>query len=156
MLNNHAASPPLPAQRLALTLHKATALVDRVADAYLRPAHDLTISMFTALVTIEAIGPARQSEIARALDVSRAAVTQRLVELVARELVEVTPDAADQRANCVVVTPTGRRVLGAAWQGLAESDDGLENGVDLERLQSALDTLVANATAYLARREVPA
>lgn len=156
MLNNRAAPPPLPAQRLALTLHKATALVDRVADAYLRPTHDLTISMFSALVTIEAIGPARQSEIARALDVSRAAVTQRLVELVARELVEVTPDAADQRANCVAVTPTGRRVLGAAWRGLAESDDGLENGVDLERLQGALDTLVANATAYLARREVPA
>jgi DNA-binding MarR family transcriptional regulator len=146
----------LPAQRLALTLHRATALVDRVADTYLRPTHDLTISMFAALVTIDAIGPARQSRIAQALDVSRAAVTQRLVELVARGLVEVAPDAADQRANSVAVTKRGRQLLGAAWQGLADSDDGLDDGVDLEALQSALDTLIANAARYLAAREVTA
>ncbi|MET8372378.1 MarR family winged helix-turn-helix transcriptional regulator [Micromonospora profundi] len=146
----------LSAQRLVLTLHRATTLVDRVADAHLRNMHDVTLSMFAALVTIHAIGPARQSKIAQALDVSRAAVTQRLVELVARGLVEVAPDATDQRANRVAVTGKGRELLDAAWKGLAEIDDGIEDGIDLEALQSALDTLVANAARYLAGQEVTA
>jgi DNA-binding MarR family transcriptional regulator len=146
----------LSAQRLALTLHRATTLVDRVADKHLRNMHDVTLSMFAALVTIDAVGPARQSTIARALDVSRAAVTQRLVELVARGLVEVAPDVTDQRANRVAVTRKGRELLDAAWTGLAESDDGLQDGLDLEALQSALDTLVANAARHLAGQEVTA
>lgn len=136
-------------QRLVLSLHRATALVDRVADAYLRPAHGISISMFAALVTIDGLGPARQTEIARALDVSRAAVTQRLHELVKRELVEVTADADDARSNRVAITPRGAALLDAAWRGLAASEDGVEVGIDLVALQSALDTLIANAERAL-------
>ncbi len=136
-------------RQLVLSLHRATALVDRVADAYLRPAHGITVSMFSALVTIDAVGPARQSEIARALDVSRAAVSQRLVELVSRGYAEVTADASDQRAHQVAITPEGRALLADAWRGLAASDDGLEHGVDLPALQRALDTLIVNAARYL-------
>ncbi len=139
-------------QRLALALHRATALVDRVADVYLRSAHGITISMFGALVTIEKLGPARQSEIARGLDVSRAAVTQRLVELVGRGLVTVSPHEGDQRANHVTLTEHGARVLDAAWRGLAASDDGLERGIDLAGLNQALDTLIANASQHLSTR----
>ncbi|MAM53280.1 MarR family winged helix-turn-helix transcriptional regulator [Microbacterium sp. UBA3394] len=137
------------AQHLALTLHRATALVDRVADTYLRPAHGIGISAFAALVTIDALQPARQSEIARGLDISRAAVTQQLGGLTARGLIAIEPDAADSRANRVRLTPAGGRLLAAAWEGLARQDDGVEDGVDLDALQSALDTLIANATRYL-------
>jgi DNA-binding MarR family transcriptional regulator len=143
------------AQRLALALHRATALVDRVADGYLQPAHGMGISMFAALVTIDAVGPASQSEVARALDVSRAAVTQRLTRLVERGLVEVVPDPADSRANVVSITSAGRTLLAEAWDGLARSDDGLERGVDLAALQQALDTLIANAQRYLAPPGTP-
>ena len=138
------------AQPLALTLHRATALVDRVADAYLRPAHGIGISAFAALVTIDAVQPARQSEIARGLDISRAAVTQQLGGLTARGLIAIEPDAADSRAKLVRLTPAGGRLLAAAWEGLASQDNGVEDGVDLHALQSALDTLIANATRYLA------
>lgn len=137
-------------QRLVLSLHRATALVDRVADAYLRPTHGITISMFAALVTIDGLGPARQSEIARSLDVSRAAVSQRLHELVKRGLVQVTGDAGDRRAHRVAITPSGSALLDAAWRGLDASDDGVEVGVDLVGLQDALDTLIANAERALA------
>ena len=137
------------AQHLALTLHRATALVDRVADTYLRPAHGIGISAFAALVTIDALQPARQSEIARGLDISRAAVTQQLGGLSTRGLIAIEPDAADSRANRVRLTPAGGRLLAAAWEGLARQDDGVEDGVDLDALQSALDTLIANATRYL-------
>lgn len=136
-------------QRLALSLHRATALVDRVADGYLRPAHGISISMFAALVTIDGLGPARQSEIAEALDVSRAAVSQRLHELVRRGLVDVTADAGDRRAHRVAITTTGKALLDEAWRGLEASDDGIEAGVDVVALQSALDILVANAERAL-------
>jgi DNA-binding MarR family transcriptional regulator len=148
-------SPPtvedLPSsERLALALHRATALVDRVADAYLRPAHGIGVSVFAALITIDAIGPARQSAIADGLGVSRAAVTQRLADLVERGLVVVADDPTNRRAHLVTLSPAGRRLLNAAWDGLSSSQDGLERGVDLVALQRALDTLIANAEAHLA------
>ena len=105
--------------------------------------------MFAALVTIDAVGPASQSDVARALDVSRAAVTQRLEKLIAQRYVRVVADPADSRANVVSLTAAGRDLLAAAWEGLARSDDGLERGVDLGALQAALDTLIANAGQYL-------
>lgn len=136
---------------LVLALHRATALVDRIADDYLQPAHGISISVFAALVTIDAVGPASQSDVARGLGVSRAAVTQRLRRLVEDGLVEVVSDPANSRANVVSTTPAGRALLAEAWAGLARSDDGLERGVDLGALQQALDTMIANAEEHLAR-----
>ena len=137
-------------RRLALALHKATALVDRVADSYLRPTHDIGISAFAAMVTIDAVGPARQSVVAAALDVSRAAVTQKLVDLVGRGLVEVGPDPGHRGANLVSLTPAGRSLLSEAWEGLARADDGLEDQVDLVALLDQLERLAANAERHLA------
>lgn len=136
-------------QRLALALHRATALVDRVAEVYLRPAHGIGTSAFAALVTIDALEPARQTDLARGLDVSRAAVTQRLADLSARGLVEVHPDPTDARANVVSLSAAGRALLRDAWAGLARQDDGLEAGVDLEVLLAGLDAVIANATRFL-------
>lgn len=141
---------PDAGRQLALSLHRATALVDRVADSYLRPAHGIGISTFAALVTIDAVGPGRQADIARALDVSRAAVTQRLRGLVAQGLVDVIEDPADSRANLARLTGSGQALLAAAWGGLARQDDGLEDGLDVGALQEALDTLIANAERHLA------
>lgn len=152
MLPSNVEEPP-SSERLALALHRATALVDRVADAYLRPAHGIGVSVFAALVTIDAIGPARQSAIADGLGVSRAAVTQRLADLLERGLVVVADDPSNRRAHLVTLSPAGRRLLRAAWSGLARSQDGLERGVDLVALQRALDTLIANAEAHLASTE---
>lgn len=139
----------ITAQRLALTLHRATSLVDRVADEYLRPAHGIGISAFAALVTIDALGPARQSEVAAGLGVSRPAVTQRLADLTARGLVEVVDDPTNRRARLVSLSSSGRTLLSRAWDGLARSQDGIERGVDLVALEAALDRLISNAEAHL-------
>jgi len=148
------ADAPLPSsERLTLALHRATALVDRVADAYLLPAHGISVSAFGALITIDAIGPARQSAIAAGLGVSRAAVTQRLADLTSRGLVEVIGDPSNRRAPLVSLSPAGRQLLADAWDGLSRSQDGLERGVDLIALQRALDRLIANAEDHLAHLE---
>jgi len=139
----------LDSRRIALALHRATVLVDRVADAYLRPAHGIGVSELAALTTIEAIGPAPQAAVAAALDVSRSAVTQRLASLTASGLVEVGRDGRDRRARLVELTPHGRERLAAAWAGLARHDDGIEEGVDLPGLLAALERLAANAERHL-------
>lgn len=128
-------------------------LTDRVADRYLRPTVGISVSMFAALVTIDAIGPTRQSELARRLDVSRSAVTQRLVALVDRGLIVISPDGDDQRAKNVAITDAGRNVLHQAWQGLAESDDGIERGIDVPLLLEQLERFIANAERYLGIKE---
>jgi len=137
-------------RRFALALHRATALVDRVADAHLRPAHGIGVSELAALATIDALEPARQSTVAAALDVSRSAVTQRLASLTRDGLVAVVADPDDRRANVVGLTPAGRALLAAAWESLARHDDGLEEGVDVPALVAALDRVAANAERHLA------
>ncbi|MBC2933812.1 MarR family winged helix-turn-helix transcriptional regulator [Nocardioides sp. zg-1228] len=137
-------------RRFALALHRATALVDRVADAHLRPAHGIGVSELAALASIDALEPARQSALAAALDVSRSAVTQRLASLTRDGLVVVVADPGDRRANSVALTPSGRALLTAAWESLARHDDGLEDGVDVAGLIAALDRVAANAERHLA------
>lgn len=144
---------PYASQRLALALHRATSLVDRVADAHLRSTQGVGIAAFSTLVTIQALAPARQSDIARGLGVSRAAVTQRLAELVDRGWVHVTPDPVDSRAHAVSLTDAGATLIAQAWDGLARSNDGLEDGVDIASLQRQLDVLIANGERHLARIE---
>ncbi|WP_127793352.1 MarR family winged helix-turn-helix transcriptional regulator [Agromyces sp. LHK192] len=151
MLNTMDAAAP-QSRPFALTLHRATALVDRVADVYLRPAHGIGVADFAALITIDAFAPARQSSIARGMGVSRAAVTQRLAELVGKGLVQVSPDPSNARANLVSLTGSGSRLLASAWAGLDASDDGLEDSIDLALLQQQLETLIANAERHLAAR----
>lgn len=141
-----------PPRHVALDLHRATALVDRVADVRLRASLGIGVSVFAALVSIDAVGPARQRAVADALGVSRAAVTQRLVELVDRGLVEVAEDPTNGRARLVDLTPAGRALLHEAWAALASSDDGLDDGIDVPALQLALRRLLANAERHLARR----
>lgn len=58
---------PESGQQLALSLHRATALVDRVADSYLRPAHGIGLATFAALLTIDAVGRGRQANAERHL-----------------------------------------------------------------------------------------
>ena len=140
-------------QSLALSLHRATALLDRIADGYLRPRHGIGISAFAALVTIDALEPASQRRIAEGLDLSRAAVTQRLKDLDARGLVDVSSDPADGRSHLVTLSRAGRELLRQAWQGLATLDDGVDQGLDLVALQASLDVFSANAARYLATTE---
>jgi DNA-binding MarR family transcriptional regulator len=71
---------------------------------------DLSVSDFVAL-DLCGRGPARASEVARALGLTAAGTTDALDRLEARRLVRRTTDAKDRRAVQVVLTPAGRRLL---------------------------------------------
>lgn len=133
----------------AFKLHRATALVDRLADAYLLREHGISYSAFVVLLMSRVLGGATQTAIADNLAVSRASVTQRVSGLVARGLLEVSAHPGDSRANLVELTPAGQVLLDRAWRGLEEHQDGLDEGLDEPALAAQLDRLIANSTRIL-------
>jgi len=96
------------------------------------------------------LGEASQTAIAENLAVSRASITQRVTALAARGLLDVKPAEADARAHTVRLSPEGSALFEAAWHGLEERREGLDEGVDEAALVAQLDRLIANALRILA------
>ncbi|HOY83492.1 MAG TPA: MarR family winged helix-turn-helix transcriptional regulator, partial [Rhodoglobus sp.] len=133
----------------AFKLHRATVLIDRIADDYLTREHGIHYAPFLVLLMVRVLGEPSQQAIARNLDVSRASVTQRVSGLVGSGLLEVTPDPADSRANIVRLTTPGRALVDSAWRGLEQHQSGLDVGVDEPALVAQLDRIISNAVEAL-------
>ena len=129
----------------AFKLHRATVLLDRIADDYLFAEHRIRYAPFLVLLMARVLGPTTQHAIARNLGVSRASVTQRIGVLQNGSLVDVTKSATDSRANTVVLTAKGTALVEAAWLGLERHQDGVDFGVDEPVLAAQLDRLIENA-----------
>lgn len=133
----------------AYKLHRATTLIDKLADDYLGREHGIHYAPFLVLLMVRVLGEPSQQAIASNLDVSRASVTQRVAGLVDRELLAVASDPADSRANIVRLTSTGAALVERAWLGLEHHQNGLDAGVDEPALIAQLDRIIANALAAL-------
>jgi len=133
----------------AFKLHKATVLVDRVADRYLHERHGIRYSSFLVLLMVGTLEEPTQREIADSLNVSRASITQRVGQLIADDLVTTRQDSDDARAKTVSLTGKGAGLLHRAWNGLESHQDGLDAGVDEVALVRQLDQLIANALQIL-------
>lgn len=133
----------------AFKLHRATVLIDRIADDYLSREHGIRYAPFLVLLMVRVLGEPSQQAIARNLDVSRASVTQRVSGLVENGLLEVTPDPGDSRANIVRLSTAGRVLVDSAWRGLEQHQSGLDAGVDESALVAQLDRIISNAVAAL-------
>jgi len=133
----------------AFKLHRATLLVDRVADRYLHRRHGIGYSSFLVLLTVGTLEAPTQSEIANSLNVSRASITQRVGQLIADDLVAIRRDSEDRRAKTVLLTEKGAGLLDRAWDGLESHQDGLDDGVDEVKLVRQLDQLISNALRIL-------
>lgn len=133
----------------AFKLHRATVLMDRIADRYLFAEHGIRYSNFLVLLMVGALGRPGQRRIAETLDVSSASITQRLKQLRDAGLVAIAPDPTDARAHTVSLTARGGALLTAAWVGLDTHQDGIDVGVDETVLAQQLDRLIANAVAVL-------
>ena len=125
-------------------LHRVIALLDRVADAYLRTEHGIRYPAFLALLMVRVLGEPSQQRIAANLGVSRASVTQRIGALVDEGLLTTRTDPADARANLVALTDSGAALLDASWSGLEAHQAGLDDGVDEPALAAQLDRILAN------------
>ncbi|MET4582310.1 DNA-binding MarR family transcriptional regulator [Conyzicola nivalis] len=133
----------------AFKLHRATVLLDRIADDYLFSVHRIHYAPFLVLLMARVLGPTTQQAIARNLGVSRASVTQRVGVLQNIGLVAVTKSTTDSRANTVELTAEGTTLVEAAWLGLESHQDGVDFGVDEPLLAAQLDRLIDNALAIV-------
>ena len=136
-------------QSAVFKLHRATALVDRVADRYLHEHHGIRYSGFLVLLMVGTLGQLTQRQIADKLDVSRASITQRLGRLVDDGLVAVRPHPDDARANTISLSGKGAALLERAWHGLESHQDGVDAGVDVKALVQQLDRIIDNAQRVL-------
>jgi len=142
-------------------LNSATTLVHADAAARLRLAitrlnrqlrqqsvGELTLSQWSALVTVELHGPIRIGDVADREGVSAATATRLVASLEDRGLVSRAANSTDRRSSFVSLTPTGRDQLEWARrvrtaklaQRLATLDDA-----DVRRLLDVLPLLEALA-----------
>jgi DNA-binding MarR family transcriptional regulator len=138
------------AESTAFMLHRATVLVDRVADRYLFAEHGIHYSGFLVLLMVGVLGAPAQHEIAERLDVSRASISKRVEALRAVGLVVVAPHPTDARSTTVALTGTGGALLDRAWRGLDTHQDAVDTGVDEAALRNNLALIIANSLAILA------
>lgn len=139
---------PIP-QSLAFALHRATVLIDRAADLFLRSRHDISYSLFSVLLIVGSSDRITQREVADMLGVSRASITQRVAQLVSRGLIRTAPHQTDARAVNLSLTRQGGELLEGAWHDLDTSDDDIEAGVDVPALLAQLQILISNAEASI-------
>ncbi len=139
-----------PLDSTAFKLHRATVLIDRIADEYLVREHGIHYSAFVVLLMTSVLGEPSQTAIAANLAVSRASITQRVTGLVERGLIAVRADPADSRAKLVRLTEGGQALFARAWSGLEAHQSGLDDGVDEAALAAALDRIIANGLRVLA------
>jgi DNA-binding MarR family transcriptional regulator len=79
----------------------------------------LSISQYTLVVNIEALAPARVTEVADAMLMDRTSVTRLTEPLITRGLLKIEQSEEDRRARNLTVTAKGRAALRAseqAWQ----------------------------------------
>ena len=108
--------PPMMADRLGFLLARAHHRFHERADVVLSPL-GIQIRHFGALKTISR-GAASQRAVAEHLGVSDPVVVELVDALEARGLVERRRDPADRRANTLVLTSAGERMLRAADEQL--------------------------------------
>jgi DNA-binding MarR family transcriptional regulator len=106
-------------------------------------------------------GVARAAELARVLGVSRQAIQQQINDLEQDGIVTQIPDPTDKRANRIVFSEKGARLINAALETLREAEQvlAMRIGYDsLDQLRRALSTdwggIVGNKRAPGRKRTV--
>lgn len=127
---------------LSLELHELVLALDRAAEERLRPS-GLSYRRFVALHIVAENPGIAARELAKALSVSEAAVSQMLPALIESGLVASVRVEGGGRRRPLRVTDAGLAVLGEAQRQLGGSLDSLVRGLGLdpESLAHALHTI---------------
>ncbi len=80
---------------------------------------------YVLLAALDEVGAASQAELSRRTTIDRSDMVAAVNELVARSLVDRTPDPADRRRNVITLTAAGRRHLRKLDRLLARVQDDL-------------------------------
>lgn len=89
-------------------------------------------------------GITRAAELARVLGVSRQAIQQQINELERDELVTQIPDPEDRRANRIVFSEKGSRLINAALDNLREAEQALAMRLGYDAVRHLRNALTAD------------
>ncbi len=131
-------------------LRNLTSELDGLADGILRREFGMTNSQFQFMATLQDLEGADVTTLARALSVSKAAVSKRVPWFVHRGLVTISRQAVGARRLELAVTPKGLKLADEAARALdAEFVDSsaLFQGIDISRLHSDLNFLLDRVRA---------
>ncbi|MDO4412483.1 MarR family winged helix-turn-helix transcriptional regulator [Cutibacterium sp.] len=100
---------PDPAE-VETALQASWALVDVAARSLAELAEDVSAPQYRLLVLIDA-GVTRGVDLARDLEVHSSTIARMVERLVAKNLIDRSPDPADRRANVLSLTPRGSTLV---------------------------------------------
>ncbi len=111
-------------------------ILERALPDGLKMSHFVVLNHFVRLG-----GPRYPQDLARALQVTKGAMTNTLQRLSARGLVDIQPDPKDGRAKLVTLTEKGRKTRNAAIQAIAPALEEIGARFSQRKLQEALPLL---------------
>lgn len=147
-----AVAPKVRDACLCLHLQRAARAVARRFDAALRPL-EITGGQFSLLMSLNRPDAPTIGRIASLLAMDRTTVTANLKPLQRRGLVDVNVDEADNRSRRLMLTPSGRRLLAAAfpvWRRTHAEIERSLGGSSTDRLRSDLRALSREGPSSLA------
>jgi DNA-binding MarR family transcriptional regulator len=129
------------------------AAITKELDAELAATHDLPLSSYEVLMTLDSQpdGSLRMSDLAEAVLLSRSGLTRMVDRLVRDGYVNRRPCPGDARGQLAVITPAGRKALAAAR---ATHLDGVHRRF-LSCLSPAEQSQLAGLWARLLRGQSP-
>lgn len=141
----------MPQSNVAVTLHQLVHELDRAADALLRREFGMTHSQFQFLATLLDAEQLSVTGLARALGVSKAAVSKRAPWFVHRGYVGVSHDLVGARTLVLSATPKGAKFVTKAealLQSEFESLSGFMPKPEMTQLGQSLEALLTLARAF--------
>jgi DNA-binding MarR family transcriptional regulator len=99
-------------------VHRLGRVMTGLYNAHMKDV-PLSFAQFTMVRNVEALAPARVTDVARALLTDRTSVTRLIEPLIARGLLRIEQDGEDGRVRNLTVTAKGRAALNAserAWE----------------------------------------
>jgi len=100
-------------------------------------------------------GITRAAELARVLGVSRQAIQQQINELERDDLVTQMPDPEDRRANRIVFSERGARLITAALASLRQAEQALAMRIGYDAVTQMRHALMADWGPVIGGRHAP-
>lgn len=137
--------------RITFTLHHLVNELDRIADGILRREFALTYSQFLFLVSLQEKGTLDVTSLARALGVSKAAVSKRVPWFQERQLVEIEGDTNSSRRVLISISSSGEKLVTEAASVLDStfiSQASQFHGFNLDELHHNLQEMLGQIRSF--------
>lgn len=131
----------MDSSRITFSLNEVVSVLNSSADRLLRENFKITYSQFLFLINIQSLNNPTPSQLAGCLQVSRAAVSQRLEWFEAHDLIRVSKVADNDKNLSLQLTRKGALLATKTADFLEQKFRNLFteiNSIDLEKLDSTL------------------